>query len=288
VDVETSSSIAKRVAHDEKTTLRNEKSSESQTTESNQSAPSGPEPGAVPNTGKANEGLSLAQGQSGPSSVSEKTRVETEMYPGTTTEEITKPAGRPTVLSAAVRIPRSYFVRKYKVSNPSSKEPDDAALQPLVEAATPTYRRIVQNCTDIKTDEAVSIDVYDDFDAVALGVADPSVKSAGLGAMVSSHGKELVLGVLAVISLFMVSMIVKKGPQAPVIAAPEAPRETPNLAASEALAGIVGGEVNATLDGMELDDDTLRAQQVVHQVSTMVKEDPDAAATLVKRWLNRS
>jgi flagellar biosynthesis/type III secretory pathway M-ring protein FliF/YscJ len=39
---------------------------------------------------------------------------------------------------------------------------------------------------------------------------------------------------------------------------------------------------------MELDEDALRAQQMVEQVKTMVSENPDAAANLVKRWLNRT
>jgi flagellar biosynthesis/type III secretory pathway M-ring protein FliF/YscJ len=39
---------------------------------------------------------------------------------------------------------------------------------------------------------------------------------------------------------------------------------------------------------MELDQDAVHAQQMVEQVSTMVKENPDAAANLVKRWLNKT
>jgi flagellar biosynthesis/type III secretory pathway M-ring protein FliF/YscJ len=39
---------------------------------------------------------------------------------------------------------------------------------------------------------------------------------------------------------------------------------------------------------MELDEDSIKAQTMVDQVSTMVKENPDSAAQLVKRWLNRS
>ena len=42
------------------------------------------------------------------------------------------------------------------------------------------------------------------------------------------------------------------------------------------------------LDGMELDEDTIKAQQMVEQVATLVKENPDSAANLVKRWLNRN
>ena len=45
---------------------------------------------------------------------------------------------------------------------------------------------------------------------------------------------------------------------------------------------------DSMLDGMELDEDAVRAQQMLEQVSTLVEENPDAAATLVKRWLNRS
>jgi flagellar biosynthesis/type III secretory pathway M-ring protein FliF/YscJ len=61
----------------------------------------------------------------------------------------------------------------------------------------------------------------------------------------------------------------------------------PPLVVGEDLAGEVG-EGNALLDGMELDDDAVRAQQMIGQVSSMVKENPDAAAQLVKRWLDRA
>ena len=42
------------------------------------------------------------------------------------------------------------------------------------------------------------------------------------------------------------------------------------------------------LDGMEVDEDSVKAQHMLSQVSQMVDENPDAAASLVKRWLNRS
>jgi flagellar biosynthesis/type III secretory pathway M-ring protein FliF/YscJ len=90
------------------------------------------------------------------------------------------------------------------------------------------------------------------------------------------------------VSLFMVSMMVRKGnplPAAAAIAMPTMPM--PVLDASESLAGEVS-EGKQMLDAMELDDDAVRAQQMLDQVSSMVEENPDAAAGLVKRWLNRS
>jgi flagellar biosynthesis/type III secretory pathway M-ring protein FliF/YscJ len=41
------------------------------------------------------------------------------------------------------------------------------------------------------------------------------------------------------------------------------------------------------LSGMELDEDAVQTQQMLDQVSTMVKDNPEAAASLVKRWLHQ-
>ena len=41
-------------------------------------------------------------------------------------------------------------------------------------------------------------------------------------------------------------------------------------------------------DGLELDEDAIRAQRMYQQVQTMVRDNPDVAADLVKRWLNRT
>ena len=115
-----------------------------------------------------------------------------------------------------------------------------------------------------------------------------SATGFGLGA-IRSYGREIALGSLAVVSLFMVSMMVRKG--GPVAVAVPAGiggmMPMPVLDASEALAGEVS-EGKSMLDAMELDEDAVRAQQMLDQVSSMVEENPDAAAGLVKRWLNRA
>jgi flagellar biosynthesis/type III secretory pathway M-ring protein FliF/YscJ len=66
---------------------------------------------------------------------------------------------------------------------------------------------------------------------------------------------------------------------------PEAP--TNRLHSDAPVAGEVS-EGDKTMEGMELDDEAVRTQQVIEQVSNMVSENPDAAANLVKRWLNRT
>ncbi|MDW8261606.1 MAG: hypothetical protein RMJ35_03695, partial [Phycisphaerales bacterium] len=103
--------------------------------------------------------------------------------------------------------------------------------------------------------------------------------------------KEIMIGALAAASLFMISMIVKKGnPQPLQVPQPVQRAPEPDIVAidgAEPIAGIAGAG-NPTLEGMELNDEELRNQQMVEQVSNMIKENPDSAAQLVKRWLNRS
>src|SRR5262249_31026668 len=146
------------------------------------------------------------------------------------------------------------------------KEPDDTAIQPLVDAEITKTRGIVQNSLMIADEKKISVDMYWDngLPALASGVALAEASAGpGLGAMVGGHMKEVILGALAVVSLFMVSSMVRKG--APPVAAviEPGPRETPRLATAEAVAGIVGGDGNTTLDAMELDEESVKAQQMV-------------------------
>jgi flagellar biosynthesis/type III secretory pathway M-ring protein FliF/YscJ len=149
----------------------------------------------------------------------------------------------------------------------------------------------VMHAVDLSDEKQVSVDMY--FDAPLMmatgnGTSSDNANASAMTVTLSGHVKEIAVGLLALLSLFMVSMMVKKSSPAPVVAAAavEAP-EPPILGGNLDIAGEVS-EGGQTLDGMELDEDAIKAQQMVEQVSTMVKENPDAAANLVKRWLNRS
>jgi len=37
---------------------------------------------------------------------------------------------------------------------------------------------------------------------------------------------------------------------------------------------------------MELDEDSIKSQQMLTQVTELVGENPDMAASLIKRWMN--
>jgi len=285
VDVQTVSSVETRETYDAKNTFTKEQTLESETQETTEPAPTVSEPGAVSNMGLSLPGAAIV---SGATSTSEKTRTENAIFPSKSTETINKPAGKATVASAAVRLPRSYFVAKYKAANPNQqKEPDDAALQPIVTAELSSVRKTIQDAVGMQSDANLTVDMYYDTTIPLLAATEQAQSSGGVGRMVNSYAREIAVGALAIISLFMVSMIVKKGAPTPAITVTPQPDLPPQLQAGEEIAGVVG-DGKISLDAVELDEDAVHAQQMVEQVSTMVKENPEAAANLVKRWLNRS
>ena len=147
-------------------------------------------------------------------------------------------------------------------------------------------RTQVAGCADIADEQRVVVSMYNDAPSPLLSAA-TATPGGTIGETLNRYSKEIAVGALALISLFMVSMMVRKSTPAPAVAAAPIPRETPHLDGIPEVAGIVShGE--SMLDGMELDEDTVRTQQMLDQVSTLVGENPEAAANLVKRWLNRT
>jgi flagellar biosynthesis/type III secretory pathway M-ring protein FliF/YscJ len=255
-------------------------------TSSNSRGPS--EPGVVPNTG-ANQAARLdgaAPGAGGEGSTSSTTSTQTknQIFPSVTREWIKDRSGSSAVVGASINVPRSYFIRIYKTINPNAKDPDRATLQPVIDAELANIKSQALGCISNTPPDKVDVAPYFDFLPMNDSLAQPAAASS-LPLAITGNAREIALGVLAVISLFMVSMMVRKASPAPVVIArqdrPVPQASTPVDLATEVNEGI------QTMDGMEVDDDSIRTQQIIGQVSNMVKENPDSAANLVKRWLNR-
>lgn len=215
---------------------------------------------------------------------------ETDEYmlvPAQTMTKSTSAPGKMTVKAAAVWVPRSYFIAQYKQDNQTTKDPDPAALQTIVNEQMASIRGAIKGCIGPLDDSAINIGLYDPVTSTdgpaAVAAAEPTMVSLAL----TDHVKDIAVGALALVSLFMVSMMVKKSAPAPVVVAAPQHVDPVSLEAGEEVAG-EAGEGNPLLDGMELDDDAVKTRQMVGQVSQMVKDNPDAAANLVKRWLNHT
>jgi len=271
---------------DPKTLVYKPKSEEEKKEETTSGARAGADPGINANLPGDINGGGGGGGQS--STVIESTKTEHALdYKQQYIEEVS-PAGAASIVSAAVMFPRSHFVQVYKQKSGTDKEPEDAVLQPVIDEQIRNYKPQVAKCLGLATEGELSVTVYPDVVPAGLAAAPVSAGSAVTVAL-GGHAKEIALGVLALASLFMMAMMVKKGTPAAVAAPlPPPPARGPTvLAVGDDSIGEATDSA-MTLDGMELDDDAIRTQQMLDQVSSMVKDNPDAAAHLVKRWMNRT
>lgn len=282
-EVENTDTTTHSVTYDSKGKVSMPKKSQERTEETRSSGGGSGEPGLVPNT---SVGIDGGGGETNSTTVTENTTDFENVVPTIDTQKVT-PAGTATPVAASVRVPRSYFSRIWKgqASN-IGKEPTDADIDQMFQVQEAKIRQDVKNATGIKAEDSVSVALYTD-EMPGLDQA-PAVASGTMNLLMGGHVKELALGALAVVSLFMVSMMVRKAsPALPVAPAPLAPEPTAQLSGAEAIAGEVG-EASPLLDGMEVDEESVKTQQMISQVQSLVKQNPDSAANLVKRWLNRA
>lgn len=288
--------LIEKESYDKPKTLVIPKTVREKTEENSTNNHSPTEPGAVPNTGVANQGVSVGGGGSGgggaagggtEGSVNNTSDTETTnaIFPSWVHETIKSPAGASAVVGASVSIPRSYFVRIFKTATGSSKDPDETTLLPFINSELNRIKPMVMACVSQTPEDKVSVEWY--WDALPSGdVSAQPAAATSLPLALTGHLKEIGVGALAVISLFMVSMMVRKGSPAPIIPPASEKPVTPSKNEEE-IAGEASEAVHS-MEAVEIDDDSLRTEQMVSQVSTMVKENPDGAASLVKRWMNRA
>jgi flagellar biosynthesis/type III secretory pathway M-ring protein FliF/YscJ len=298
VSIDASATRQRSQAYDPKATFTKPLEEETRTTETNTGGAPAEEPGALPNTGMSIAG---AGGAGGSTSTETEERTKHAQYAAVVEKNTVTPAGTFTVKKASVRVPRSYFVRVWGLANPNGKEPTEDTILAMANAEFPRIRNDVVGLTNIADPQDISVEMYFDTDPTGLGgpgrggtvvgaeAASGVASSLPLG--IGSYGKEIAIGALAIVSLFMVTSMVKKGTptamQVPTNIADDFIPPPGVLSTGELIAG-EAGSAGDTLDAMELDDDAVRAQQMLDQVSNMVKENPDSAASLVKRWMNRS
>ena len=128
------------------------------------------------------------------------------------------------------------------------------------------------------------------------GAATASVLGAAEGSdtlsLMRTYGPQVGLGVLAMTSLFMMLRIVKKATPSGTIRMPTVEVETPpedEPILSVGSHAVGQAEVSASfLTGREVDDDTLRYQELSREVSNLVQQDPEGAAELVQRWIEEA
>lgn len=254
------------------------------------------EPGAVSNTGQAGtngavslDGSAGGSGGGGNSTTNSKDEAKNGVWVGQSEITTQTPAGKDSVRSVTVRVPVSYFNAIYKRTSTGAAD----APAEFVSAQVASIKDGVKKVVGLTTDDALSVATYTDLPVNDLAMATaPSIPSSAMNS-VGGHVKEIGIAVLAIVSLLMMATMVRKTTPPQLVMPPASGQPATSaagglgqLGSGESIAGEVGAGAGA-LDGMEMDEEAVRTQQMLDQVSTMVKENPDAAASLVKKWLTR-
>lgn len=275
------SETRKTVDPDRKVQIAEREMTETTETESGQPAA---EPGAVANIALA----AAPSGSEGGRSSTEKLETSFKVDFGVTETRTQDAGGQGRVTGVSVRVPRSYFVQIWRGRNPSAtEEPTEDVLQPIVTAELAKIQQEVVTISAVPDSSAVSVGEYVDVMPMVAAEATMAVAtSEGVTTLASGYAKEIAIGVLAVVSLFMVSRMVKRSYPPPPPTSKPVEDHSKDIATPDEIVAGVATEGEAFLTGQELDPDTLEARQMFQQVSTLVKDDPETTATLIKRMIN--
>ena len=248
VNVDNTHQIEHIKKYDKDGVIQKESEIETKTTETVGSASGGADAGVGANTQLSV--AASAPAAAGPTSTTESNVTKMHIAVPETTVERTTPAGGFKPIAACVRVPLSLlFAAIYTHDNPSVKEPTEVQMAKMIDAQLKKTREAVQTTTGLAP-EFVSVDTYLDPAPIA---SIPMTASAGMSMalLTGGHIRDAVLGVLALVSLFMVSMMVKKGTPAPLaIAAPVPAGPATVIEVGGELAGEVGtGNTNARRHG---------------------------------------
>ncbi|MFQ5414519.1 MAG: flagellar M-ring protein FliF C-terminal domain-containing protein [Phycisphaerae bacterium] len=257
------------------------------------------EPGVQANLGAA---ITAGGGET-----SSKEKSETENFPSQIALKETIQTGPYAMKSvtATVSIPRSFIVGLYKLRLPGTEDPSDTdqAFKDirdahLAEVAASVSRIVMARPEDVRVDVYTDMSWTSDGDrwvpvAGAMPGAMPADATGGAVAFVKAYGPQLGLGVLAMMSMFMMTRVVRKSSQMLAGDVDDGPQQV--VRDDEGRVLTVGpqtvGQAETTegfLTGKEVDEDTLKYRQLGEEVSRLVTEDPRSAAELIRRWIEES
>jgi flagellar biosynthesis/type III secretory pathway M-ring protein FliF/YscJ len=291
VDLDTSKRVTQKISH-EAPQPKTEKSKVSETTAAR--LPS--EPGTVANLGQA-----VSAGGTGQSNTNEETLVENYEPKVSQTETIEQMPFATKRVSAAVGIPRSFIAGIFKARHPDREPPtdDDADFVTIRDEQVSRVKTSVERIVMADDPDDVQVDVYPDMDWTTAGggwSATPAgvVLAGGSGAeldsidLLTNYGPQAGLAILALVSFIMMLRIAKSA--APQIQRSEGDVE--EVPSGEEPLLTVGpypvGQAersDSLLTGQEVDGEALRFQELGEEVSSLIKEDPEGTAHLIRRWI---
>jgi flagellar M-ring protein FliF len=267
------------------------------------------EGGARPNTG-----LDIETNAPAGSRETENTEETTFREKPLTAETNSVFVGRKTKqINVTINVPRRYFVQLWRQqqpaanagggaggaagggaaggasggANPAAADPTDADLTPIRDVQLAQITAQVEPL--IIAGEVGVIRAHMTPDETVLGPAVASVAApTGVLALVQSGWMpSLSVGALAVVAMTMMLLMVRRATRIEAMpTAEELAGVPPKLPTDDDLVG-EASEADATLAGVELDEEELRYRKIAEQISDMIKANPNEAGAMIGRWVRK-
>lgn len=225
----------------------------------------------------------FAGGNSGRESTTEESESTFDPHVGMTKERVVEATGVPERISATVHVPRTYLVTRYKqANNDDSAEPLDTELQAFADLA---FKDKIMPLLAAKSAPNVVVGIYTQL--ASTDQADPLRGGTAAGMLTGGYLKYAGLGALALVSVTMMLMMVRKAHREPKL--PDV-RELAGLPPKIPEDDVVIGdatEAELTLTGVELSGGELRSRQLTEQLAGMIQAQPDEVARLLGRWIEK-
>ncbi len=260
-------------------TLKSERTKTTETTDIRHAA----EPGARSNAGAD---VVASGGRNGGSSKTEEIETTFGELPLTSSAKIKKIGQMPQDVNVTVNVPRSFFVSLFKSGKPpETPDPDDATLQPVVDAHLSEIRKQIEPL--IKSEAGPgTVTAHMILDVGAMLAMTDGSGGGGVVSFVSGQWfQPAMLAALALFAMGMMFHMVRKATRVtPIPTAEELAGVPPPIQAEENLLGEVM-EHEAAMAGVELDEEEVQVRKVSQQIEDLVGRYPQEAATLFKRWV---
>lgn len=255
---------------------------------------------------RSNQSQDISRGTGGAGVRSEKkdTQMEMDNRIGSKVERVRDPRGNPTRYAASVNVPEGYvegLVRRAKeaAGGGSGGAGADGAAVPTAqeikdrfdELAIGIRASVLPHLKTSLSEGEVSVSLVPmelpgvggvESKAGMFGSGSGGVLALGEGGSLIEKG---VLGLLALIAVGMMVMMVKKGGKAPELASPSELMGVPPVL--ETGSSVVGeaDETETAMAGIEIEEDSVRVQKMLEQLSEMVASDPSGTSRMLNRWL---
>lgn len=205
-------------------------------------------------------------------------------------------------VSASVSIPRSYLER---ILVGQAKGKDGGSIEKIAAMELPRIRTLIKPLIDATKDDQVVVDWYYDLPAGTQPAAQAT--PAGFVALAKDYGPKVGLGLLAIGGFLMMMRIARKasaalgipstattaGAPVPVWGMPKVGLYDEPVGDVSPLRSLDSGsmavgearELQGVLTAHEVDENTVRTQQIVKQIGQLVKEDASTAAGIISQWV---